>query len=96
MTQKALDEQIGVHVPKLQLHENGSIQHILDVLCRLAVALLISVDLLVFDEEERGTDEELRLEFEVISQFDPQEKAVAKEVSQRLIIQLLPKRWSAA
>ncbi len=96
LTQKALAEQVGVHITQIQRYENGSIQPTLDVLRRLAVALSVSADLLVFDKDERGPDADLRLEFEALSQFDPEEKAIAKKVLQGLIIQHQAKRWTSA
>ena len=96
LTQKTLSEQVGVHITQIQRYENGSIQPTLDVLRRLAIALSVSADLLVFDKDERGPDDELKLEFEAISQFDTEEKAVVRKVLQGLIIQHQTKRWSAA
>ncbi len=96
LTQKSLAERVGVHVTQIQRYENGSIQPTLDVIRRLAIALSVSADLLVFDKDERGPDDQLRLEFEAISEFDPEEKAVVRKVLQGLIIQHQTKRWSAA
>lgn len=96
LTQKALAEQVGVHITQIQRYENGSIQPTLDVLRRLAMALSVSADLLVFDKDERGPDADLKLEFEALSQFDPEEKAIAKKVLQGLIIQHQVKRWTSA
>ncbi len=96
LTQKSLSERVGVHVTQIQRYENGSIQPTLDVIRRLAIALSVSADLLVFDKDERGPDDQLRLEFEAINEFDPEEKAVVRKVLQGLIIQHQTKRWSAA
>ncbi|CAG7856535.1 hypothetical protein MCAMS1_01057 [biofilm metagenome] len=96
LTQKALAERVGVHITQIQRYENGAIQPTLDVLKRLAIALSVSADLLVFDKEERGPDDQLRLEFEAISEFDPDEKLVVRKVLQGLIIQHQNKRWSTA
>ncbi len=96
LTQKNLAEQVGVHITQIQRYEKGSIQPTLDVLRRLAIALSVSADLLVFDKDERGADDELKLEFEAISQFNTEEKAVVRKVLQGLIIQHQSKRWSTA
>ncbi len=96
LTQKSLAEQVGVHITQIQRYENGSIQPTLDVLRRLAVALSVSADLLVFDKDERGPDADLKLEFEALCQFDQEEKTIAKKVLQGLIIQHQAKRWSSA
>lgn len=95
LTQKALSERVGVHVTQIQRYENGSIQPTLDVLRRLAIALSVSADLLVFDKDERGPDADLMLEFEALNQFDAQEKEVARKVLQGLIIQHQAERWSS-
>lgn len=63
---------------------------------RLAIALSVSADLLVFDKDARGPDEDLKLEFEALSQFDAEDKAIAKKVLQELIIQHQAKCWSSA
>lgn len=49
LIQKALAGQVGAHVTQIQRYENGSIQPTLYVLRRLAVALSVSADMLVFD-----------------------------------------------
>lgn len=60
------------------------------------MALSVSADLLVFGKDERGPDEDLKLEFEALRQFDPEEKAIAKKVLHGLIIQHQAKRWTNA
>ena len=82
-----MSEQVSVHITQIQRYENSSIQPTLDVLRRLAIALSFSADLLVFDKDERGHYDKLKLEFETISQFDADEKAVVRKVLQGLIIQ---------
>lgn len=50
-------------------------------------------DELLFEKDERGPDEELRLQFEAVSRLDPEEKHVVKEVVEGLIIKHDAKRW---
>jgi hypothetical protein len=50
----------------------------LEVIRKLAVALGVSADTLVYDEHERGPDDDLRLQFEALSQFTPEEKAIVR------------------
>jgi transcriptional regulator with XRE-family HTH domain len=54
MTQRALADQVGVHVTQLRRYEARTNQPTLDVLRALAVALSVSTDALVFDPDERG------------------------------------------
>jgi hypothetical protein len=42
---------------------------------------------LIFDADERGPADDLRLQFEALSQFDPEDRKVAKAV----LVSLIPK-----
>jgi transcriptional regulator with XRE-family HTH domain len=96
LTQKALADAVGMSLIQISRYESGQSQPTLDVLRRLAVALSVSADELLFDTEERGPDEELRLQFEAISRFDAEEKKVVKAVLDSLILKHEAKRWAAA
>ncbi len=50
----------------------------------------------MFEESERGPDEELRLQFEAISRFDPEEKKIVRALLDSLILKHEAKRWAAA
>ena len=58
--------------------------------------LHLSLDDLVFSEDERGPSEDLRLQFEAISQFDESEKLVARTVLEGLILKHEAKCWLQA
>ena len=60
---------------------------------RLAKVLHLSLDELVFSEEERGLSDDLHLQFEAIGQFDDHEKEVARIVLEGLIMKHEAKRW---
>jgi transcriptional regulator with XRE-family HTH domain len=96
LTQKALAEVIGISIIQVRRYEAGSSQPTLDVLRKLAVALHVNTDVLVFETHERGPDEDLRLQFEAVSRFDPEEKRVMKSVLEGLILKHEAKRWAAA
>ena len=63
---------------------------------QLAPALFIGADTLVFDEDERGPSDDLRLQFEAVSQFTPEEKQVAKAVIEGLILKHDSQRFNRA
>lgn len=86
LTQKALAEQVGVHVTQIQRYESGAIEPTLDVLRRLAVGLSVSADLLVFDKTERGPDDDLKLQFEAVSRMQPEDKQAIKVLLDGMII----------
>jgi transcriptional regulator with XRE-family HTH domain len=77
LTQQAIAEVVGVHVIQVSRYETGSSQPTLDIIRKLAVALGVSSDELIFDNNERGPNDELRLQFETISKFDDEEEKKA-------------------
>ena len=46
----------------------------------------MSTDFLLFDDGERGPDDDLKLHFEAVKQFSPEEKRIAKAVIEGLIL----------
>ncbi|MCP4896167.1 MAG: helix-turn-helix transcriptional regulator [bacterium] len=93
LTQQALADRVHLHVIQVRRYEKGSSQPTLEVIRRLAVALSVSSDTLVFDEDERGPSDDLRLQFEAVSAFDEEDKAVARTVLEGLILRHQSKRW---
>ena len=87
LTQKALAEASGVHATQIQRYESGAFEPTLDALRRLARALAVSADVLVFDEDERKPADDLKVVFEAVSRFDPADKALVKKMLQGLIMQ---------
>jgi transcriptional regulator with XRE-family HTH domain len=96
LTQQALAERVGVHVMQIYRYESGTSQPTLDVIRKLAVELGVTADEIVFDTDERGPDQDLRLAFDAISRFDPDDKKVARAVLEGLILKDESKRWSAS
>ena len=93
MTQLALAERVGITVLQIQRYEKGSSQPTLDVIRRLALALSVSADDLVFDKEERGPGTALRYQFEAINQLGEDEQAVIQELLEGMIIKYQSRRW---
>ena len=67
-------------------------QPTLEVICKPAIALATSADLLVFDKDERQPREELKRQFEALNGFDEEEIKVAKAVLESLILKHNAKR----
>ena len=86
LTQAVLAEKVGCHVTMIRRYEVNETQPTLEVIRKLAIALAVSADTLVFDEHERGPDDDLRLQFEALSQFTPEEKAVVRVLLESLIL----------
>lgn len=93
LTQKQLGELIGVHVAQIRRYERGTSQPTLDVIRKIAIALHVSADKLIFDENERGPDDDLRLHFEAVSKLTPDEKRTVKELLEGMILKHEAKRW---
>ncbi|KAF0232621.1 MAG: hypothetical protein FD167_4726 [bacterium] len=53
----------------------------LDIIAKLSLALNVSADMLIFGQDEKGTDKELYFHFTAISQFSTEEKKIAKSLS---------------
>jgi transcriptional regulator with XRE-family HTH domain len=94
LTQQALADRIGIHVVQLRRYEAGTSQPTLDVIRKLAVALTVSADMLLFGKNERGPDEDPRLQFEAVAKFDAEEKKVVRSVLEGMILKHAAKRWS--
>jgi transcriptional regulator with XRE-family HTH domain len=97
LSQRALAEAVGVHVTQVQRYEAGAGQPTLDVIRRLALSLSVSADVLIFNPDERGPqDDDLKLIFEAVDRFTPEEKTTAKTVLQGLVLQHQARRWAKA
>jgi transcriptional regulator with XRE-family HTH domain len=96
LTQQALADKVGVHLSQIRRYESDETQPTLEVIRRLAIALSVSADMLIFDKDERGPDDDLRLQFEALSQFSPEEKQIAKTLLESLILRHDAGRFSAA
>lgn len=92
LTQQGLADLAGVHLTQIQRYEAGTAQPTLDVMKKLAIALSASTDWLLFEEDERGPDDELKLHFEAVRQFDEEERKTALEVLDGLILKHQAKR----
>jgi len=91
-TQQSLADQVDIHVSQIRRYESGSTQPTLEVIRKLVVALGISADMLVFDQQEREPRAELKRQFEALSQFDDEEVKIAKAVLESLILKHNAKR----
>ena len=61
LTQEALAERVGLTKAQIYRYEKANSQPTLDVIKRLAMALSVTADQLVFEEDERQPDDSLVL-----------------------------------
>jgi len=78
LTKPALADRIGIHVSQLRRYKGDTSQPTLGVLRRLAVALAISADVLIFDQTERTIPDGLDHHLKAIGQLGPEEQAAIR------------------
>ena len=94
-TQQDVADQVGLHVNQIKRYEAGSAQPSLEGLKKVAKAFSVSTDWLLFEDAERGPDEDLRLQFEAMNQLSPEEKDVARAVLEGLLIKHVARKWAS-
>ncbi len=92
LSQQRLADAVDLHVNQVRRYEAGSAQPTLDALVKLAMALHVSLDELVFDEAERGPSEEFRLQFEAVSKLPEEDRRVVKALLDGMIVKHQAKR----
>lgn len=92
-TQQQMAEKIGMHVSQLKRYESGSSQPTIEVFRRIALALNVSADMLLFEEGERGPDESLKLQFEAVSHLDEHEREAVQTMIAGVLHMHDAKRW---
>lgn len=86
LTQQGLADTSGIHVQQIKRYEAGHAQPTAEALKKLALALHVTSDTLLFEEGEREPDDDLKLRFEAISAMLPEEREVAKAVLDAIIV----------
>ena len=94
LTQVECAKLIGVSLPQYQRYESGKSQPTLDVIKNIALAFNVATDALIFDQDERGPDDQLRLQFEAISNFNDHEKHVIMTLLESMIIRHEAEKWN--
>jgi len=85
-TQQSLADAVSMHVNQIKKYEAGTAQPTLTALIKLAQTLHVSLDEMVFEEGERGPDDDLRLQFEAISRMPPEEKMIIRALLEGMIL----------
>ena len=86
LTQQSLADASGIHVQQIKRYEAGHAQPTAEALKKLALALHVTSDALLFEEGEREPDDDLKLRFEAIAAMLPEEQEVAKAVLDAIIV----------
>ena len=94
LTQQGFADATGIHVQQIKRYEAGTSQPSADALKKIAKCFGVTTDWLLFEDSERGPDEDLRLQFEAMGQLSPEEKGVARAVLEGLLLKHAAKRFS--
>lgn len=86
LTQQKMADTIGIHVSQIKRYESGETQPSLEVLRKIAVALNISADMLLFDESERELPDDLKLKFEAVSKMSEANRNTIQSVIDGMIL----------
>jgi ribosome-binding protein aMBF1 (putative translation factor) len=91
LTQAQLADTVEPHVAQIRRYDNRTSQPTLEVIRRLA-----TTDLLVFDNDDRGPDDDLRLAFEATRQLDDDERRTVRDVIGATLLKHDARRWTNA
>ena len=95
-TQQQMADKIGMHVSQLKRYEAGASQPTIDVFRRITLALNVSADMLLFEANERGPDDRLKLQFEALSHLDEKEREAVETMIAGVLHMHDAKRWTQA
>lgn len=96
LTQQGLADAAEVHINQIRRYETGAAQPTLEGLIKLAKALHVSLDELVFEEGARGPSEKLKFLFEAIEQLNQDEQQVIQELLEGMVMKYQTRRWDSA
>lgn len=92
LTQQSLADASGIHVQQIKRYESGNAQPTAEALKKLALALHVTSDFLLFEEGERGPSDDLALQFEAVSHMPDEEKRIIKALLDGMIIKYQTKQ----
>ena len=93
-TQQSLADAAEIHVTQIKRYESGSAQPTLEALVKLAKTLHVSIDELVFDDDERGPSNKTKLLFEAIEQLSSDEQLIIQELLEGMILKYEARKWT--
>lgn len=94
LTQQSFADATGIHVQQIKRYEANTSQPSADALKKIAKCFGVTTDWLLFEDGERGPDDDLRLQFEAMGQLTPEEKGVARAVLEGLLLKHAAHRFS--
>lgn len=95
LTQQTLADASHLHINQVRRYEAGAAQPTLEGLIKLAQALHVSLDELVFDENDRGPSSRTKLLFEAFEHLKEDEQAIILELLEGMISKYEARRWTS-
>lgn len=86
LTQQGLADLTGIHIQQIKRYEAGTSEPSAEALRKIATSLHVTTDSLLFEDGQRGPDDELRLQFEAVSAMPEEEKELAKSMLEAIIL----------
>lgn len=93
LTQQQMAETVGIHITQVKRYESGEAQPSLEILKKVAMAFNVTTDWLVFEENEREPQDELKLKFEAVAQMDEEERRSILALLDAMILRHQTKRF---
>lgn len=85
LTQHALSDSTGIHVQQIKRYEAGRSLPTAEALKRLAIALHVASDFLLFQTNERELEDDMRLRFEALSRMPDEDRQIVKALLDAMI-----------
>lgn len=92
ITQQEMADLVGLHVNQIRRYESKHSQPSMEALMKIALGLSVSLDTLVFEDRERGPDDDLRLQFEAVSRMPDEDKRIVKALLEGMIVKYQTKQ----
>jgi transcriptional regulator with XRE-family HTH domain len=86
LTQQEIADRVGLHVNQIRRYEAGTAQPSLEALKKIALAMSVTIDSLVFENNERGPNDEFKLQFEAVCQLPDDDKRAVKALLEGMLI----------
>jgi len=94
LTQQGLADAAMLHINQVRRYEAGSAQPTLEGLIKLAKSLHVGLDDLVFNENERGPGNNMKLLFEAVDRLNEDEQKIIQELLEGMIVKYEARRWT--
>lgn len=74
LTQDQMADLVGLHSASIKTYESGKTQPSLEALKKIVLACSVTADEMLFDDFERGPNDDLKLAFEAVSNMADDDK----------------------